>query len=52
MDAMAHLINTAAQLIRQRTKNWILLRKQWGGQVCPLLHTLYRQKKRVTHLEF
>lgn len=40
MDTVAHLINAVAQLLRQGTKNGILLGKKWGGQVCSLLHTL------------
>lgn len=45
MDAVAHLIDTAAQFMRQRAKNGILLRKERGGQVCSLLHTLEETKR-------
>lgn len=41
---MADLINTAAQFMRQWTKNGILLRKQWWGEVRPLLNTLEGQE--------
>lgn len=47
MDAMAHLVNAAAQLVRQRTKNGILLGEQWGGEVCSLLHTLEQTEARI-----
>lgn len=40
MNAMPHLINAATQLMRQCAENGILLGKDWGRQVCPLLHTL------------